>query len=89
MNQQRDNSGILGKNTRREKDTHPTHSGQCTIDGKAYWISGWVKDGRDGSRFFSLAFKPKMAREYAGGSANPPPQTAKPPREEFDDEIPF
>lgn len=84
---QRDNSGILGKNTRRQKDSHPTHSGQCTIDGKQYWISAWVKDGQDGSRFFSLAFKPKMAREHQGASQNPPAQNAN---QDFDDsDIPF
>ena len=81
MSEQRDNSGILGKNLRREKDTHPTHSGQCTIDGKPFWISAWVKEGRDGSRFFSLAFKPKMAREHAGAPDNP--------GEHGSDEIPF
>jgi hypothetical protein len=87
VSQNRDNSGILGKNERREKDTHPTHSGQCTIEGKQYWISAWVKDGRGGSRFFSLAFKPKMAREQ-GAPANPPAQTAA-AKDEFDDSIPF
>lgn len=87
MSTNRDNSGILGKNTRREKDTHPTHSGQCTIDGKQYWISAWVKDGRDGSRFFSLAFKPKMAKEHQGAPQNPPAPTAG--SHDFDDSIPF
>ncbi len=87
--QQRDNSGILGKNNRKEKDTHPTHSGQCMIDGKQYWISAWVKDGRDGSRFFSLAFKPKLARDHAGASQNPPARTTEVSADDFSDDIPF
>lgn len=86
MSQHRDNSGILGKNTRREKDTHPTHSGQCTIDGKQYWISAWVKDGRDGSRFFSLAFKLKQARQAATQETASQPTSSK---SEFDSDIPF
>lgn len=61
--EQRDNSGTLGKNQRKEKDSHPSHTGQCVIDGKSYWISAWVKDGREGSKFFSLAFKVKDARQ--------------------------
>jgi hypothetical protein len=91
MSQSRDMSGILGKNDRRTKDTHPTHSGQCTIDGKQYWISAWVKDGRDNSRFFSLAFKPKLARDHEGASQNPPAQQAgrAKPEHDFDDSIPF
>ena len=90
MSDQRDNSGLLGKNLRKEKDSHPTHSGQCMIDGKQYWISAWVKDGREGSRFFSLAFKPKLAKDHQGAPANPPAQTAqKPAADDFDSEIPF
>lgn len=90
MSQSRDNSGILGKNDRRTKDTHPTHSGQCTIDGKQYWISAWVKDGRDNSRFFSLAFKLKEARgqqqPQTGAQGTPEQAGAK---HDFDDNIPF
>lgn len=61
MSEKRDNSGTLGANRRKEKDSHPTHTGQCMIDGIEYWISAWVKEGKDG-RFFSLAFKPKQER---------------------------
>lgn len=89
MPQRRDNSGSLGKNIRREKDTHPTHAGQCTVDGKDYWISAWVKDGRDGSRFFSLAFKPM---EQRGGNAPPPSQqrpSPAPAADDLSDDIPF
>lgn len=97
MASDRDNSGTLGTNRRKEKDSHPSHNGQATIGGVEYWISGWVKDGRDGSRFFSLAFKPKQASEHQGAPANPPARYSAPtqPKREaqasFDDgdEIPF
>jgi hypothetical protein len=79
MREQRDNSGTLGKNERREKDTHPTHTGKCVIEGKEYWVSAWVKEGPTG-KFFSLAFKPKEARQEQRQAA---------PAEEFDDSIPF
>lgn len=58
-----DNKGTLGKNKRREKDTHPEYSGQATIDGKDFWISAWVKtSSRDGEKFFSLSFREKQER---------------------------
>lgn len=83
-------TGILGRNERREKDTHPTHSGQCTIDGKQYWISAWVNESqKDGSKYFQLRFKPKAAREHRGGTNNPPAQKAAEPQSDFDESVPF
>lgn len=83
-NEKRDNSGTLGKNDRKEKEEHPSHTGSALIDGREYWISAWVKESARG-KFFSLAFKPKDA-------AKPAPRPAEPSRtyaEELDDEIPF
>lgn len=58
MASDRDNSGTLSRNDRKQKPSHPDHRGSCVIDGKEYWISAWVKEGPNG-RFFSLAFQPK------------------------------
>jgi hypothetical protein len=80
MSIKRDNSGILGRNTRKEKDTHPTHTGRCTVAGVEYWISAWVKDGQDGSKFFSLSFRPREEQQQA----QPQPAAA-----DFSDDIPF
>lgn len=73
-----DNKGTLGKNKRREKDTHPEYSGQATIDGKDFWISAWVKtSSRDGEKFFSLSFREKQERAREVAAEMP------------DDEVPF
>lgn len=77
----RNNSGSLWRNDRKEKPTHPDHSGQVMVDGKEYWISAWVKES-GGKKFFSLAFKPKgekAAPVERGGSLS----------EDLNDEIPF
>lgn len=79
MSEKRDNSGTLGRNERKQKDSHPDHTGQALIDGKAYWISAWVKDGQRG-KFFSLSFKPKEDRRA---------EPSAPPSDGFDDDIPF
>lgn len=75
------NSGILSKNDRREKDSHPEYTGTINIEGRDYWLSAWVKERRDGSgKFFSLSVR---AKEQQASKAT------KPSRAELDDEIPF
>lgn len=59
--EQKDNSGTLFKNDRREKDSHPHATGTALIGGVEYWVSAWTKDGAKG-RFQSLSFKPKVER---------------------------
>lgn len=54
----RTNTGTIGKNKRKEKDTHPDLSGSLNVEGKEYWLSGWKKQ-KDGDTFYSLAVKPK------------------------------
>ena len=80
--EQKDNSGSLFRNERKEKDTHPDHTGTALIDGREYYISAWIKEKKDGGKFFSMSFKPKEERIKDGirenGNASP-----------FDTEIPF
>ena len=84
------NSGILSRNDRREKETHPEYTGTLNVDGVDYWLSAWVKERKDGSgKFFSLSVRQKEQR-------NPAPlqkMAAKPqkgvPMDDIDGDIPF
>jgi hypothetical protein len=56
--------GSLSRNKKQEKPTQPSHKGSCTIDGVAYWISGYVNESRDnGEKYFKLYFEPKTPKE--------------------------
>lgn len=52
------NRGVLFRNGRKERDTHPGYNGSINIDGREYWLNAWLKEGQKG-KFFSLAVKPK------------------------------
>mgnify|MGYP000449817761 CR=1 FL=1 len=77
--------GTLGKNERREKDTHPEYTGRCEIDGQEYWISAWIKESAKG-KFFSLSFKPKEERQ---ASTNAPKASQRKQRVDDDESVPF
>lgn len=79
------NRGTIGKNKRKEQDTHPDLSGKINVEGKDYWLSGWKKTGPEGDTFYSLSVKPK---DNPANTPNPAPKDnrAVPPD---DDDIPF
>jgi len=73
MAQEYDNnmSGIISRNERKEKETHPDYRGSCEIENKEFWISGWVKERKDGTgSFLSLRFQSKED-QLAPGSVAP------------------
>ena len=82
------NRGTLGKNQRREKDTHPEYTGQIDIDGVGYWLSAWVKEGQ-GGKFFSLSVKPKEARAPSPSRPPAPAPKASAGFDDMADDIPF
>jgi hypothetical protein len=68
-----DNHGSLSRNKRKEKSTHPTHKGSCTIHGVQYWISAYVNENREtGEKYFKLYFEAKQQSEEAPAPAAAP-----------------
>lgn len=86
--EQKDMSGTLFKNDRREKDSHPHAKGTALIDGVEYWVSAWTKEGAKG-KFQSLSFQRKEARQ------EPPARQAHRDRDDprtagdYDADLPF
>ena len=78
MADQRDMSGSLSKNLKKEKETHADYVGSIVISGRKFWLNGWIKDGQNG-KFLSLSAKP-------ADEANAKP---KPKPVAVEDEIPF
>jgi hypothetical protein len=57
---QRENSGVLFKNDRKQSEHSPDYTGAINVGGVEYQISGWIKQGAK-AKFMSLAIKPKNA----------------------------
>lgn len=58
--EQRNDSGSLFRNDKKERENHPDFKGSARVGGKDYWVSGWTKAPREGKKgFLSLAFEPK------------------------------
>jgi len=80
----KNNSGFLFKNDRKQQEKQPDYTGTLNIEGKDFWLSGWIKEGKNG-KFLGLAFSPKDPQA--------PPKTntfERPKATNFDDEdLPF
>jgi len=81
--EKRDNSGVLFKSDKRDNERAPHYKGNITVEGKDYWLSAWIKEGKSG-KFMGLALSPKDEQPPAKSTPRPSKQ------EDFgDDQIPF
>jgi hypothetical protein len=72
--EQKDGQGSLFKNDEKKTDKHPDYRGDCTIGGQKYWLSAWIKEGKNG-KFMSLSIQPKedkQGRRQAGKQEETP-----------------
>jgi hypothetical protein len=58
------NSGLLARNDKQGNDSRPDYRGSINVDGTEYWLSAWIKTGRDGTKlagqkYMSLSVQPK------------------------------
>jgi hypothetical protein len=56
------NRGTLGRNQNRKSDKHPEYKGKLNVEGKEYWLAGWIKEGEHG-KFFSLEVTEKVTEK--------------------------
>jgi hypothetical protein len=77
--EKRDNSGVLFANDKKDNEKAPNYKGNMMVDGQEYWLSAWVKEGKNG-KFLGLAVSPRDAQ---------PPASKPMPKNLDDDLIPF
>lgn len=69
MNYDNELQGALFRNDNKSKDTDRDFQGEVTVEGREYWISSWINEGKGGRKYFKLKLKPKDA-----APAKPAPQ---------------
>jgi hypothetical protein len=80
----RNNTGVLFKNDRKQEELQPDYKGNVRVNGQEYWLSAWIKEGKNG-KFMGLALSPKEEQGQA-------PQAKAKPKAGFDDldsDLPF
>jgi hypothetical protein len=84
----RTNSGLLTKNDKGGNESRPDYRGSINVAGVEYWLSAWIKEGREGTKlegqkYMSLSVQPKDAQPgYAPAPAPvaaPAPTSARRP----------
>jgi hypothetical protein len=90
MTTYRENSGLLGVNDRKEKETHPDYNGKLFVTKPGlYYLKGWKKTTKSGSPMLSLAadYAPEDKQAEAKGSFTP--STPSTPSTPTIDDVPF
>lgn len=66
------NRGILFNNKdKKTQDNHPDYSGSINFNGVDCWLSGWIKESKEGKKYFSLSVKPKDQQAKAAPARQP------------------
>ena len=84
--EQKDNSGAMFVNDKKETDSHPDRKGSAMIGGVDYWVSGWINESNKGTKYMSLKFTPKE-QAHNQGMKQVTQQVAK--QDLLEDDIPF
>ena len=85
--QQKDGEGSLFVNDRKQTSQHPDYSGSILIGGTEYWLSGWKKSSKDGTKkYLSLSARPKVQKSPSAPKAEPKEDG---PNYDLDDALPF
>jgi len=54
--EQKDNSGALFKNDKKQSEKHPDYRGTCMVNGQLMEMAAWLKTSAKGTKYMSFSF---------------------------------
>ena len=74
------NSGVLFKNENKQSEKHADYRGEINAAGVDYWLDGWIRTSKKGTKFISFKLKPKDDQ---------PNKVKEPIAKDFNDDLPW
>ena len=88
--EQKDNSGAIFKNDKKETETHADYKGSALIAGVDYWVNVWVNTSAKGTKYMKTSYTPKEAAiPVVAPQVTQSVAPAEITIENMDDDIPF
>lgn len=85
----KDNSGSLWINDKGDNEKRPDRSGSAMINGKEYWVKGWIKQHETKGPWLSLSFELKGEKRPQPTSSAMQPRGSMKDQLDDGDSIPF
>jgi hypothetical protein len=79
-NSDNSNSDALFKNENKQSEKHADYRGEINAAGVDYWLDGWVRTSKKGTKFISFKLKPKDDQ---------PNKVKEPIAKDFNDDLPW
>ena len=61
--EQKNNSGTIFRNAKKETAQAPDYSGTATVGEKKYRIAGWINKSKTGSNYLRILFSEQQAQD--------------------------
>jgi uncharacterized protein (DUF736 family) len=85
--EQKDNTGSLFKNSKKENEKQPDYTGTALVDGIPKRLAAWIKTSKKGTKYISISIKSDEERPKPINSAED--DGYKPAELSAYDDIPF
>lgn len=64
------NRGILFRETKKKSDKAPDYTGKIDVNGHEFRLAGWIKDGRNNTKFLSLSLSEPQEKKQEASQAS-------------------